>query len=298
MPISFRLGAKILASSKMVRPPKLCDTCSTFNILNLYSPLSVSEFFSHPILNMVFFNNVGKEEYIRIKSYFKMPRLDLSGYKEITTSFDNTYKSKSYTNFELENNEEVVKKVKRSLSYETMFDFDTFLSSMPKSLLNEKALTKSVKELITNVSFLYCLDPMTMSDIAKISINEKGLIDKELLKDNARKYYEFNNSGKLPSLIYKNQKEYLRNKSSDDTIKNRIINAFETTNPYDFLKRKYKGVKPTSRDMKILEMLVIDLKLNPGVVNVLIDYILKYYYKNIYYKRFNEISCNIFNILT
>ena len=50
---------------------------------------------------------------------------------------------------------------------------------------------------------------------------------------------------------------------------------FETTKPYDFLKSKYKGVRPTERDMKILEMLIVDLKFNPAVCNVLIDYILK-----------------------
>ncbi len=42
-----------------------------------------------------------------------------------------------------------------------------------------------------------------------------------------------------------------------------------------FLQSKYKGVKPTSRDLKILEMLLIDLEFNPAVVNVLIDYVLK-----------------------
>ena len=41
-------------------------------IYELYSPLSCYEFFTHPIFNMVLFNNVGKEEYNRIISYFKI----------------------------------------------------------------------------------------------------------------------------------------------------------------------------------------------------------------------------------
>ena len=45
--------------------------------------------------------------------------------------------------------------------------------------------------------------------------------------------------------------------------------------PYEFLRSKYKGAKPTDRDMSILEMLLIDVKLNPAVVNVLIDYVLR-----------------------
>lgn len=244
-------------------------------VYELYSPLSVHEFFSHPIFNIVFYNNVGKEEYIRIKNYFKIPKVNLNGYTEITSPFDMTFKSVNYSNFELENDEEIVKKMKLPFSYEMMFDFDAFISSMPSSLFNEKALTKSVRELITNLAFLYKMDPFTMADMTKVSINEKGLIDKELLKENVRKYYEYNNGGRLPNLIFKSQPEYLRSPNGDNSNLGRIIKVFETTSPYDFLKSKYKGVRPASRDMKILELLLIDLKLNPAVVNVLIDYVLR-----------------------
>lgn len=244
-------------------------------VYELFSPLSVSEFFNHPIFNMVLYNNVGKEEYLRIKSYFKIPSLNLSGYKDITSPFDMTFKSRSYTNLELTNDDEIACKVKRNLEYDMMFDFDALLSGIPKNFLNEKALTKSIKELITNLAFLYELDPLKMGDIIKISINEKGLIDREELKTNVRKYYEFNHGGRLPSLIFKSQPDYLRSPVGDNSLKGRIIKVFETTKPYDFLKSKYKGVRPTERDMKILEMLIVDLKFNPAVCNVLIDYILK-----------------------
>ena len=68
-------------------------------VYELYSPLSVSEFFNHPIFNMVLYNNVGKEEYLRIKSYFKLPTVNLSNYTDITSAFDMTFKSKNYTSF-------------------------------------------------------------------------------------------------------------------------------------------------------------------------------------------------------
>ena len=244
-------------------------------VYELYSPLSVNEFFNHPIFNMVLYNNVGKEEYLRVKSYFKFPTINLSNYTDITSAFDMTFKSRSYTNFELNYDNELVKKEKRPLHYDLMFDFDAMLSGMPKNLLNDKALMKSSRELITNLAFLYNLDPLTMGDMVKISLNEKGLIDKDLLKNNVRKYYQFNNDGRLPSLIFKSQPDHLRSPSGDNTLRGRVIKAFETLKPYDFLKSKYKGVRPTERDMKILEMLVVDLKLNPAVVNVLIDYVLK-----------------------
>ena len=54
-----------------------------------------------------------------------------------------------------------------------------------------------------------------------------------------------------------------------------MVYTFENLTPYEFLKAKYKGAEPTTRDKRLIESLLIDQKLNPGVVNVLIAYVLK-----------------------
>ncbi len=243
-------------------------------VYELYSPVSASEFFSHPIFNVVLYNNVGKSEYNRLYDTFKLPSISLRDYEDITTPFDKVYKSRNYTELEV-NEGEVISKNKLMLKYELDFDFDLLINSIPKEMFNTKCLNKSMRELITHLSFLYEVDPVTMADLIRASLNEKGNIDKEELRKNVRKFYQINNDNRLPSLLFKSQPEYLRNAQGDNTKKGRIIKVFESYSPYEFLKAKYKGTKPTDRDMKILEMLLIDLKLNPAVVNVLIDYALR-----------------------
>ncbi len=243
-------------------------------VYELYSPVSADEFFSHPIFNVVLYNNVGKTEYNRLHEYFKLPHISLKEYEDITNAFDDVFKSRNYTEFELDGTD-VISKNKLMLKYELDYDFDLLISSLPKEMFNPKCLNKSMKELITNLSFLYEIDPVSMADIIRTTLNEKGNIDREELRKNTRKYYQFNNDNRLPSLLFKSQPEYLKDASGDNSRKGRIIKVFESHSPYEFLKAKYKGVKPTERDMKILEMLLIDLKLNPAVVNVLIDYTLK-----------------------
>ena len=49
----------------------------------------------------------------------------------------------------------------------------------------------------------------------------------------------------------------------------------DVDNPYQFLKSKYKNGKVVARDLQIVENLLLDLKLSPGVVNVLLDYCLR-----------------------
>ena len=53
-----------------------------------------------------------------------------------------------------------------------------------------------------------------------------------------------------------------------------MIYTFETISPYNYLKYKNNGAKPTDRDLKIIENLRVDLELSPAVINVLIYYVL------------------------
>lgn len=243
-------------------------------VYELYSPVSASEFFNHPIFNVVLYNNVGKNEYNRLYDYFKLPHITLKDYEEITAPFDSVYKSRNYTLLEL-GNEDIISKNKLLLKYELDYDFDLLIATLPKDIFNEKCLNKSMRELIINLSFLYEIDPLDMADLIRASLTEKGNIDKEELRKNTRKFYQFNNDNRLPSLLFKTQPEYLKSANGDNSKRGRIIRVFENTTPTEFLRAKYKGGKPTDRDMKILEMLLQDLKLTPAVVNVLIDFVLK-----------------------
>ncbi len=243
-------------------------------VYELYTPVSAQEFFSHPIFNVILYNNVGRDEYNRLFDYFKFPDIRLKDYEDITCAFDHVFKTRNYTDFEVKEGE-VLSKNKLMLKYELDYDFELLIRSLPEEMFNQKCLNKSMKELIINLSFLYDIDPVSMADIIRASLNEKGNIIKEDLRKNTRKYYQFNNDNRLPSLVFKNQPEYLKSADGDNSKRGRIIKVFENYSPYEFLKAKNKGTKPSDRDMKLLEELIIDMQLKPAVVNVLIDYTLK-----------------------
>ena len=57
----------------------------------LYSPLEANDFFNHPILNIVLYNNVGKREYDKLLDFFKTPRIVLKDYNDITDSFNDVF---------------------------------------------------------------------------------------------------------------------------------------------------------------------------------------------------------------
>lgn len=240
-------------------------------IYEIFSPVSASEFLSHPILNIVLYSNVGKREYDNLVKAFKIPRLNTSNYKDITKSFNDIFESTSMTSYDL-SLEDIRKYNKLKLNINSNFDFNFLISSMPKNLDTSKMFSKDIKELIINLSFIYDIDAIKMANIVKVSLNDNGTINRESLRKNSRNFYQFNNGGLLPTIIDNNQPEYLRKPIGDTSRRAKMIYTFETISPRELLINKNNGNEPTRRDLKLIEDLLVDYKLKPGVVNVLLDY--------------------------
>lgn len=239
----------------------------------LFSPISASEFLNHPVLNIVLYNNLGKKEYDRIVDFFRVPKINLKDYLDISSSFSKVFTSVS-GNVLIEN-ENIVKEETNKLKIDDKIDFNLLISSIPSNMVSPRCFNDEVKELINSLAYTYDIDDINMQGLVRNSINEKGLIDKVELRKNVRNFYQFENDGKLPTFVYSKQPEYLKTPLGDTSKWAKMVYTFESVHPYDFLRSKYKNGEPSLRDLKIIESLLVDQKLTPGVVNVLIAYVLK-----------------------
>lgn len=242
-------------------------------VYELYSPLEPDEFIDNPILVTTLISNIGKIEYERILNIFKIPTMSLKEYTDVSSSFSDT--------FEVTNDLEIgdtknIRRVKQvDLVVDEKIDLNGLLSLIPSEILNHRLITNDTRSLIYKLSYIYNLDEDELSELIRNSVNEKKIIDKDLLRKNCHNYYTFEHQNMTPSLIYKKQPEYLRNKAGDGTRKSKQIYTFETISPYEFLTGKNKGIKPSKHDLLLIETLMVDYDLPPGVVNVLIDYVLR-----------------------
>ena len=239
-------------------------------LYELYSPLSAYEFFNDPLLNVVLLNNIGEEEYSLLKENYKKRTIKKDDFEEITTTMNETFKSIPSTSLE-----EIRKTEKLGLNIESRIDFDLVEKSIPKGLINSRTFNKRVREVINKLSFTYNIDTIKMIEIIRMSIEDIGLINKEKLIETARKNYEYNNNGRLPTIIYRCQPEYLKSPTGDTSSKGRMIAVFENTTPNDFLRGRNNGAAPSKVDLQTLESLAINYDLPAGVINVLVDYVLK-----------------------
>lgn len=275
--MQLKLNDIIIAREKLEAVGLLKTYVKEENVNNfiyvLYSPLAVSDFFAHPVLSVVLYNNLGKKEFDKLINYFKVPKINLKDYKEITASFSSVFSSISGN--VIINNDNIVKKNIGTIKMDEKIDFSLLISSIPKKLLNEKCFDDEMKNLINSLAFTYNIDDLHMQGFVRDSLNEKGLIDKDELIKEARNYYEFDNAGKLPTLIYSKQPDYLKSPIGDNSKRAKMIYTFENVTPLDYFRSKYKVGEPTLKELQIIEDLMVNQKMKPGVVNVLISYVLK-----------------------
>ena len=147
-------------------------------VYEMFSPISASEFFNHPILNIVLYNNVGKKEYESLLKYFKVPRINLSSYEELTSTFDNVFESVPASSYDNLNEDLRVNKT-GEIKIDNAFDFDLLISLVPNGVITSKTFSKEVKELINNLSFVYNLDGSGRKSPYLKASKETGVIEKE-----------------------------------------------------------------------------------------------------------------------
>ena len=242
-------------------------------IYELYSPLEPQEFIDNPILSTTLASNLGTSEFEKLLNYFKVPDIDLKEYQDISATFGDTFE---VTNSVTVTDTRDIRKIKQiDLLVDARVDLNGILSLIPNEVLNHRSITKEIKSLIYKLAYIYNLDDQELLELIRNSINEKKIIDKALLRMNCHNYYTFEHQNITPSLVYKKDPDYLRTKVSSNSKRAKIIHTFETTTPYDFLSGKNKGVRPSKSDLALIEVLMVDYSLTPGVVNVLIDYVLR-----------------------
>ena len=242
-------------------------------VYELYSPLSPYEFFNNPILSTTLLSNIGKQWYDNLISIYKIPSYNISEYENISLSFNEVY-SKSISDSE-KIIDDMIGTNRLKIKLDNTSNINEILSLIPDDILPVRKITNEVKDNILKFKYIYNFTNEQMQEVIINSIDETKKINMGLLKNNCENFYKFENGGKLPTLIYKNQPEYLRKNVTDTSLKSKLIYQFENISPYEYLTNKNGGIKPLSSDLKIVSYLLVDLKMMPGVVNVLLDYVLK-----------------------
>ncbi len=249
-------------------------------LYKLKPPLSPARFFSDGLLNIYLYQKVGREYYNRLKKEFADTAVDMDGFKNITKPFQQVFRSSSaipYTEIHDPEEETAVYPHREEAAPVTIssdyFDFELFMAGLDEAIVPKRAITKEVREAILKLSFLYGIDAIQMKNIVLSCITDTNEIDIEKLRKAARDWYQIEHYQSLPQLVDRTQSPIYQSEIDvPKTKEERLIRYLETVSPRQVLADLSEGSEPAASDLRLVEDIMINQKLPPGVVNVLIHY--------------------------
>ncbi len=281
---------KKLEAIGLLKTYKKKEEDGTVYLYELQPPMSPHAFFNNDVLSVYLYNRLGKSKYRQIRERFMLDNLDKNEYQEMTHAFDEVFSSLHHSeivaNFqseisnvlELEKEKEIINRqneVDLVLTKEH-FDFDLLMTDLSAFIAPKELLTKEIKDTIVRLSFVYRIEPLQMSRILQQSIIHDDQINLDLFRKKVQEWYKIEHGSDPPSLGLRSQPLDLQTIKDKEPIseEEKVIKLFETKSPIELLESRSDGSKVPPADVKIIEGLLLDYQLQPGVVNVLIDFIL------------------------
>jgi replication initiation and membrane attachment protein len=259
-------------------------------IYELVPPLSPKAFLDDAVLNIFLYHRLGKTKYNSVKNFFLYPEIDTKMYDEITRSFNDVFSSMHPNQLEsslqadhvqelfISQGQELLDRTDKGevKIYNTFFNFDLFYEGLSDAVIPKKAITEKVKEAIIKLAFLYGIDHLQMKNVLMSAITGNDVIDIEQLRKSAREWYQFENGDAMPALTERIQPLVYRTmeKKEPTTEEEMFVKQLEYTSPRQLLVELSGGAEPSGSDLKIIEDVMFKQKLLPGVVNVLVHYVM------------------------
>lgn len=255
-------------------------------IYELQPPLLPDQFFLDGMLNIYLYQKVGKNQYSKLKQFFSDKAVRVGeGYEDVTRAFQDVFESvvpsTSLHESEEANSDDLtligrVQQKGIKVDMKEGFDFELLFAGLSESLVPKKTITQKVKEAISNLAFLYGIDPIQMKNLLISAMDEmENRVNIEELRKSARDWYQFEHKEKLPQLVDRVQPIIKQTEIGvPKTKEERLIHYLDTTSPRQLLIDISGGATPSKADLQIIEDVMFKQKLLPGVVNVLIQYVL------------------------
>ena len=235
----------------------------------LYSPLSPKEFFRHELLGTLLKQRLDEEDFKELKSSFAISKDKGKGYFDVSHNFNEVYHLDLEDTMSLktiiEDNEELENRSNGKIG--ANFSLEIFLMVLKENKIRKNLITSTFVELMESMANLYKLDEYEMCNVLLTSIEGIGSQERINYDTFKRKCFEYRKVVKVSAKDVK----ALENKKQGISKKAEMLQELE---PFQFLRIKQGNIEPSPQDIKLVEDLSLMSKLNPGVINVLLDYVM------------------------
>ncbi len=239
----------------------------------LYPPFSPAEFFRDDMLSLLLYHEIGKEKYEQLKERLVKSPISLEGYEEVTSNFDEVYHAVTNGPAPV-HTEPSDGKQEGPVLQENRVDFDWLNQALKdKMYMSEKILTGSNKRLIAQLATLYNLTSIELEKAVTWAIDENNELVVEELKTACHDFMKEKPAAKQDFKLDLREKV----QSSEQTAKTKrdqLAERFEQISPRELLEDLSRGNRAADQDLKVVRDIMTEQGLAPGVMNVLIHYVM------------------------
>lgn len=254
-------------------------------IYEINPPLSSENFFRDELMSVLLKQKIGETYYQKMIETFSGKVIPPT-YTEVTASFNNVFEIGNSKQELIEQRTSIANDMENKQFFNSdsilppndfgkMFDFELLFNLLKNNLVDISNFTNETYETISVLAYLYEIPVTYMSSLILKSTGASNNVDCEKLKHEAREYYLISNNHNLPQLIEKVQRVEYRTIFNPKTDEERMLYGFENNSPLQVLTHLMNGARPSAKELEIIESVMINQKLSPGVMNVLMHYCLQ-----------------------
>lgn len=248
-------------------------------VYEIQPPLSPQSFFQDSMLSYYLSRRLGDHHFNRLKDFFKEESLTDSSYVEMTRSFHEVFSSSTSHSPQSLNGQNVeahqvvdimegsVPKVKPE-----DFSLDLFYAGLSETFIKAESITPEVEDTVLKLAYIYKLSPLDMQKVVLEALDPHQEIDMGELRNAAKSWFELKKGKVLPTLVAR-QEEVVKTSASkvkQDSKEEKLIQYLGSVSPRQLLTDLSNGHEPSKSDLALIESLMVEQGLSPGVVNVLL----------------------------
>ncbi|WP_082233627.1 replication initiation and membrane attachment family protein [Halobacillus massiliensis] len=243
-------------------------------IYEICPPFSPEEFFKDTFLSLLLQHEIGKDKSTQLKMRFQRAETSYDGFKEMTASFEEIFHQGLPASSEEDiASSQKVTPAKGPIVLNNRIDF-TWLEDALKQRMypSSKILSGINKKLIVQLAALYNLSTTEIEKALTWAINDENELDVEEFKSACHDFMKKNKS----TADTENSREKAAVQSADKPLskEEQFVQMLERISPKELLEDVSNGNQAADGDLRMIRDVMTEQGLTPGVMNVLVHYVL------------------------
>ena len=244
----------------------------------LIIPFSPVEFFEDGMLSQLLFHQLGVNKFNKLKQTLIVNQPEITG-DEITANFNevfHTFKLNSSIHDEAPLPSQSIQDKGPKIDNPSV-DFNWLEQMLIQRMLPvNKILTTSNKKLISQMMVLYDLTNQEIEKAVIWAVNEENRLDCNEFKTACLDFFQTKQNRSDIKLVEKRDKVVTQPTTPQKTIgkEDKFIQMLEQISPKQLLEDLSGGNQASAQDLKVIGDVMTKQGLNPGVMNVLVHYVM------------------------